>query len=275
MPTSAIFTTREISDWGQIIGNQDLIAQLMGVTNFDEPPKVFLAGPAGSAKSTLVNHICRYLACYEPANNNPCGCCEGCEEFRAMDSDTGLFKMKEHEGITRHYLHINCRYTTPFQILDDLEGIRNDVADSIRVIHLEEAGNLKRLGCDESITGLMDHPDFRTCYWFATAVTDQGLAEQFRRRWEIQARTRRPPAHELALFLTEQCADYGIEIDHPATLEMLAEASYGVVGLALRPLNMALLMDPPMPGPSHQNDAKTAVKHLCFCTAAANSSFSS
>ncbi len=210
------------------------------------PPKLFLTGPAGSGKSTVINGICKLAACEYPSNDRACGGCDGCRDFRkwGMKRSTGIFADLE-AGDRRpfHYLPLNCRNMTRARIHDEIEVIR-DRDHGLRIIHLEEAGSLNRDRCDESITDLMDDPDFNSCRWFASAVSDIGLDAQFRRRWNLKVTTSRPPDFEVAKLLARYCRQLGIDLDGPKTLMLLAEQAWGIVGLATALLPVALVQDP-------------------------------
>lgn len=210
------------------------------------PPKMFLTGPAGSGKSTIINGICKLAACQDPNGDRACGRCDGCRDFQTygLKRSTGIFA--DLEAVDRrpfHYLPLNCRNFTRAKIHDEIETIR-DRKHGLRIIHLEEAASLSRDRCDESLTDLMDDPDFHTCRWFATAVDDSGLDAQFRRRWNIKVTTSRPSDLDLAKLLASYCRDLQIQVDHPKTLLLLAEQAWGIVGLATALLPMAMLERP-------------------------------
>ena len=121
--------------------------------------------------------------------------------------------------------------------LRDMQGLR--------IIHLEEGAELRRLGCDVSLTDIMDDPDFRTCRWFMTAVTEVGLDPQFRRRWGVRSVTNPANEQAIARLLAKRCHEANIGVDHPSTLQLLAKKSWCIVGLATAPLSEALVDDPP------------------------------
>jgi hypothetical protein len=221
------------------------------------PPKTFLAGPTGSGKTTVLNNAFAWRVCVQPQGNKPCGQCDECKDFRPGYSQAGFFvRNYDVKGVPVNHLVINCRNITAPAIDRCLEQLRG--IDGIRLIHLEEAANLKRLQCDESLTDVMDDPDFATCHWFATAVTDFGLAPQFRRRWTVKLKTSPPTVHEAACFLAQRCREHKITVDHPKTLNLLAQRSWCVIGLALAPLSAAIaegngltyefVQDYPLPG---------------------------
>src|SRR5262249_10150251 len=114
----------------------------------------------------------------------------------------------------------------------------------MRLIHLEEGANLKRLGCDESLTDVMDDPEFGDCHWFLTAVTEVGLDAQFCRRWGVRMVTTPPDETAVARLLAKRCHESKIRVDQPSTLQLLATKSWRVVGVALAPLSEALLDEP-------------------------------
>jgi hypothetical protein len=240
----ADFSVRPLSTWSDLIGNEDARRVALRVLRYSGPtPKMMLAGPSGSGKSTTINHVCRTGACYQPRGDEPCLECKGCREFKVGERVTGLFAQSDWENpCPFHYLPLNCRNITPTVLHHELETIRHETG--LRVIHLEEAASLKRLGCDESITDIMDDPAFSTCRWFATCVTDGELDQQFRRRWNVKMTTSPPSGQELAQKLAKECRRLNIDIDHPSTWELLARRSWRVVGWAMAPLAVATLREP-------------------------------
>jgi hypothetical protein len=245
-PQNADFSTQHLRSWNDLTGNEHAKKSALAIIRHPgTPPKMFLAGPSASGKSTTIDHACRVAACYNSQGDEPCGVCPGCKKFTATHRDTGLLAYFRDPDNPRplHYLPINCRNTTPTQIHDELFDIKHVIGQ--RIIHLEEVANLKRLECDESITDIMDDPNYRTCRWFASAVNDHGLDLQFRRRWTLKVRTSPPSEHDLACFLARRCTEYGIGIDHPGTWQLLAKLSWQIVGLATAVLANALMEDPP------------------------------
>ena len=240
------FSIRPVSGLDDVLGCEDAKAAAMGVLRHThKPPKMFLTGPSGSGKSTIINEACRYAACEEPSGDRACHQCKGCLEFQewGRHRTTGIFAEETGRRLPFNYLPINCRNFTSAQIHDEIEAIRSR-DHTLRVIHLEEAGSLYRDRCDESLTDLMDDPHFWTCKWFATAVEDTNLDEQFRRRWNVKVTTTRPPDDLVALRLAEFCVQEGVEVDDPETLIHLAERSHGILGLAGAMLPMAKIKRP-------------------------------
>jgi hypothetical protein len=237
--------TREIRRWADVLGNHEAKRKVLAIMRHPgATAKMFLAGPSGSAKSTLINHACRVAACHSVVADDPCGHCHGCDHFQEKHRDEGLFAILNSgsEANAFHYLYINCRSTTPARLHDELESVRH--LDGLRIIHLEEAANLKRLKCDESITDIMDAPGFRECRWFATAVSDEGLDVQFRRRWTAKVVTERPDEGSVVKLLAKVCHERQIEVDHPQTLRIIAKKSWGVVGHAFAVLQNAMSDNP-------------------------------
>jgi hypothetical protein len=234
-------SVHSLTRWDDLIGNEEAKRGLARMIQYRGiPPKVFLAGPAGSGKSTIINHQCKVAACHQPNGTDPCGHCSRCQKFIPGHRNTGIFAAMEWDSAVQlHYLSLNCRNITAAVLHNELESIRN--VDGIRIVHLEEASNLKRLQCDESITELLDDPDFADCRWIASAVTDQGLDPQFRRRWNCKLVTSAPAEHPAACFLAKRCREYGIRVDHPRTLQLLVQKSWGVMGLALSVLAASIL----------------------------------
>lgn len=212
------------------------------------PPKLFLTGPPGSGKSSLIHSAVRLVACQSPDGLVPCRTCKGCQSFQATGEKctTGLFSEFAYWDCDRpiDYLAINCRNTTVAAIEEEFEALRGRT-HALRIIHLEEAGSLYKERRDEVLTVLMDDPDYSTCRWFATAVSDQGLDEQFRRRWTLKATTSPPSVEALAESLALHCRHFKIGIDDPSTWTLLAKSSWGVVGHAYALLASALTNDPP------------------------------
>lgn len=240
------FSIRPVNKLDDVLGCEDAKAAALGVLEHSrKPPKMFLAGPPGSGKSTIINEICRFAACEEPHGDRACHRCIGCLEFQewGRHRTTGIFAEDTGRRRPFNYLPINCRNFTSARIHEEIEAIRTR-NHALRVIHLEEAGSLYRDGCDESLTDLMDDPHFWTCKWFATAVDDTKLDEQFRRRWNVKVTTTRPPDDLLAMWLAEHCFRETVKVDEPETLLLLVERSHGVMGLAGAMLPMAKINKP-------------------------------
>jgi len=240
------FSIRPVESLDDVLACDDAKAAALGVLRHrNKPPKMFLAGPPGSGKSTIINEICRYSACEQPTGDRACHRCQGCLEFQewGVHRTTGIFAEDTKRRRPFNYLPLNCRNFTRAQIHEEIEVLRHR-DHSLRVIHLEEAGSLSRDKCDESLTDLMDDPHFSTCKWFATAVEDTNLDEQFRRRWNVKVTTTRPPDDILAERLATLCVQERIEVDNAETLLLLVERSWGVLGLAGAMLPMAKIREP-------------------------------
>lgn len=212
------------------------------------PPKLFLQGPPGSGKSTIVNGAIRLTACEALRGHRACDSCPGCEAYSETGGRTATSLLADSYykrcKKTIDLLVINCRSTTIEKIRKQISSLRRRSA-SLRIIHLEEAASLYKGRLDETITDLMDDPDLATCRWIATAVTDGELDEQFRRRWAVKVHTTAPEPEDLAENLARLCRRHGIKIDHPDTWRLLAEHSWCVVGQARSLLAVALVNDPP------------------------------
>ena len=70
----ADFSVHNAVELDDLVGNQrakETVRRVMchpGV-----PPKKFLAGPAGSGKSSIVDCDCKLVACHHPRGDRPCG----------------------------------------------------------------------------------------------------------------------------------------------------------------------------------------------------------
>lgn len=70
----ADFSEHSQSRWEDLIGSERAKQSALAVMHYrGVPPKMFLTGPAGSGKSSIINHLCATAACYEPKGNDPCG----------------------------------------------------------------------------------------------------------------------------------------------------------------------------------------------------------
>ncbi len=230
------FGVMPLTTWADLRGNSLAMRAVQRVLfDPDCPSKLMICGPSGSGKSTVANHGCKLAACYEPAGDEPCNSCKGCRTFYPGKDHCGTFAAADFDQPEPfHYLPINCRNITAARIHDLLDSIR--FVDGVRVVHIEEAAGLKKLACDESITDLMDSPDFATCRWIATCVKDHGLDQQFRRRWIFKVKTSPPSLDALINLLAHRCDVTGIDVDDAATLRLLAKRSWRVVGLAMAAL---------------------------------------
>ena len=237
---SADFSVHSLTRWEDLIGKETAKKTFSNIIqNHLVSQKIFLAGPSGSGKSALIEHLCATLACNNPDGNDPCGQCKGCQAFKPGHRNSGLFALANWEQLKPvHYLPFHCQ-STPFAVIGgELENIRN--IDGIRIIHLEEAAGLKKVQHDESIMQYMDDPDFAKCLWFASAVRDHELDEQLRRRW-VKLPTSKPDDYDAACLLAKRCHASNIQVDKPSTLELLARRSWCVMGLALAVLELAIL----------------------------------
>lgn len=238
----AKITSRPPRSDSEVVGNERL--KQMGKKTIWWPgaaQKVFAGGPSGSGKSCTLNLVFMALACHNPVDGAACGQCDGCHNFRSGHRNIGLFAYSDTKcPVPFHYLPINCRNITSVAIHSSLEHLRG--LDGNRLIHLEEAASLRRLGCDETITDLMDDSDFADCRWFASAVRDHGLDLQFRRRWVVKATTSPASPAAFASLIARRCRECDIKVDHPATVELLTERSWRVTGLALAALDAALVV---------------------------------
>jgi hypothetical protein len=225
----------------ELVGNQQVKEAVNRTIWWPGAPKAFVGGPSGSGKSCTLNFGFMALACHNPVDGAACGLCRGCQNFRSGHRNLGLFAYSDRDcPVPFHYLPLNCRNITSAALHSSLEHLR--YMEGNRLIHLEEAVNLKRLGCDESVTDLMDDPDFADCRWFASAVRDHGLDFQFRRRWVVKVTTSPASPSEFASLLARRCRECDIEVDHPATIELLTQRSWRVVGLALAALDAAVVL---------------------------------
>ncbi len=244
------FGVRPLDSLDGLLACEEAKSALIGVLRRPSvPPKLMLLGPPGSGKSTLVNGAIRLVACENPRGLLHCGNCRGCDAYDKTGGKEkiGLHAIANYQHCKRtiEFLPINCRSTTIDRVRRMVACLRGSF-DSLRIIHLEEAASLQRGRLDETITDLMDDPDFATCRWIATAVTDAELDEQFRRRWAVKVTTTAPEPDELARDLARYCRRFGIGIDHPSTWQLLADQSWSVVGQARSLIAMALLKNPPM-----------------------------
>lgn len=239
------FSVRPLARLEDLVGNENAMGKALRILRWQgKPPRMALFGPSGSGKSTIVNYICALAHCHRPTGDMLCGKCDGCERFLVGRRETGLFVYGAGHDVPLHYLPINCRNVTPTRLHFELECMRG--LDGMRLIHFEEGANLKRLGCDESLTDILDDPEFESCHWFMTAVTEVGLDPQFCRRWGVRTRTTPPDEAALARLLAKRCHECKIRVDHPGTLQLLARKSWCVVGQAMALLSEAMVNDPPL-----------------------------
>jgi hypothetical protein len=239
------FSVRPLEAVEDLIGNEKAMNRALCILRWQGAlPRLALFGPSGSGKSTTVNYVCALAHCHQPTGNVPCGKCKGCERMKVGHREVGIFAYVLDPNRTVHYLPINCRNITPAGLHRELEYIRE--MEGLRLIHLEEGAELRRLGCDVSLTDIMDDPDFRTCRWFMTAVTEVELDPQFRRRWGVRTVTTPADEKSVARLVAKRCHECKIDIDHPSTFQFLAKKSWGIVGLATAPLSEALVDDPPV-----------------------------
>lgn len=242
---SGDFSVRPLNSIDDLVGNEEAMGRALRILRWQgTPPRMALLGPSGSGKSTTINYVCMLAHCNQPNGNVTCGQCQGCKRVKVGHNEIGVFAYADDFDRPIHYLPINCRNVTPARLHYDLECIRE--MQGIRIIHLEEGTELRRLGSDVSLTDIMDDPDFRTCRWFMTAVTEIGLDAQFRRRWGVRAVTTPPDEKAVARLLAKRCHEAKIRVDHPGTLQFLAKKSWCIVGLATAPLSQALVDDPPI-----------------------------
>lgn len=239
------FSTQAVASFDELIGNTEPFDDAIEVLRWDgAPPRFCLLGPSGSGKSTQVNCAIRVAICQMPEGRRPCWKCDRCIAYKTGRTEVGLFvEHLEKKGVTPvHYLPINCRNVTAKYLHDQIERLRGQ--DGLRIIHLEEAAELRKSNCDLSLTDLMDHVDFHDVRWFMTAVRNRELDEQFRRRWDIKLTTSRPPDFEVAKLLARRCHEKQIEVEAPELLLEVARRSWGVIGFAATVLGQALVKKP-------------------------------
>lgn len=236
------FTIKPLDSWKNLIGNEELRKTVVALLRHSgAKPRVFVAGPPGSGKSTVINYACKLAGCLAPIGEEPCGKCQGCREYGTPNPSYALYAYAVSLDRPVHYLPINCRRTTVAALHEQIDDFR--FFHGTRIIHLEEAASLKRLGCDLSLTEIMDEPVYRDCFWFASAVTDRELDPQFRRRWASKVRTSPPTEQQLADLLARRCKQYNIAVDHPSTWQLLARRSWSVVGQAMAVLSAAIIQN--------------------------------
>lgn len=241
---SGEFSGRPLDTIDDLIGNEEAMKRARRILHWrGAPPEMALFGLPGSGKSTTINYVCALAHCHQPVENVPCGKCSGCDRFKVGRREAGFFAYHLDFEHPVHYLPINCRNVTPARLHMELDYLRE--MQGLRIIRLEEGAELRRLGCDVSLTDIMDDPDFRTCGWFMTAVTEVERDAQFRRRWGVRSVTAPASEQAIARLLAKRCREAEIGVDDPNTLQLLAKKCWAIVGLAMAPLSEALVDVPP------------------------------
>ncbi len=231
-------TPREIEQWVPT-GLNDFIACEQAKNTLaghlvvkGEGSNILISGETGTGKTGLVEVFMRTLNCSRSTGplNGPCGVCNDCHAFNFEHSDDGLFA-HDRESVTihgedpRYFYHVNC---VGFDAAA-LKNLRKEIEFNGKyrsIVYLDEIQHL----VTEKMDAMLLKPIRElNAIWIATGVNaDNVLNQMLIRRFASRCSTSLPSEMELALFLAGRCKEWGIEIDAPETVALLAHRSHQI-----------------------------------------------
>lgn len=231
----------------EICGNRELKQWIVDSMNSQiqgRGTSIMLRGPRRSGKSSAIKFYLRSLMCPNRDQETLAPCwrkdCRPCQHFDHREAQVGL----------THVLCFDIQAKAPVQILPlhcgkiDRDDLIRDLAllkegEGVRVILLEEAGELGRKGLDRF---LVTEADDREAVWIAVDPDFEPLrSSPLLDRFDEVIDTQLPAPLEFCEFILGRCIAWKIDFDRddPALFVDLGQRTDYRVGRAYKALTIA------------------------------------
>ncbi len=208
--------------WSEMIGNAEIKRVwinflLNGLCN------ALFTGPNRSGKTRMIRLGIRALVCTNrTATHDPCGKCAACKALgEGRTVHNGIFAAMSGSEYSFH--PINCGNVTG----EELDALQYDGGlDSDKVIiHLDEAGALRRRRLEDKILTLVDETP---AIWIASAITlkpkkelggkkppVERMSKEFRGRFPVKLGTSNPHPSDAHDWIVDRAREWNIAILDP------------------------------------------------------------
>lgn len=242
-PTSRDIQRWYPQKWREIAGNSEMVQAWRDFTVHGGCNMLF-TGPSRTGKTRTIALGVKSLLCSERNKDlDPCGHCQSCRAVdEARHSHTGLFSAVA--GSSYSYVPIDCETVTHDYLMRLTKTF--DLEQGRTIVYLDEVAALGKRGLDSVLLKPIDESP---SIWIASAITvtrrtktegqrrAEGLSGPMRGRFAIKVGTALPTSGELALWITERCRDWEIEVQQEAEcIPLLVKRSGHRVGHVLHVL---------------------------------------
>lgn len=233
------------TNWEDVVGCPDIVEHFQDILHASLDGEfhglnTLVTGASREGKTSIVKLFIRCLYCDKLDRKTLTPCNFECQNCRTDVNLLGLEGMHVNlQGRNIHYLPIDCTSVTEHDLRKKLVDLQD--YGGFRIVFLDEAHRLVRRNMDEQL--LKPSEERANTMWIMTSAVTGELEKMFKKRF-VRLQTERTSLDDFALWLTDRCQEFEIQVDEPSTIIRLAERSNQNPGDALQVLSRAAIKRP-------------------------------